>query len=78
VQRTALSRPAIGFYRWQEDWSVLADPAYRTEPFDSLKYISLSDDDPKRYLSFGITLRERYEYNDALDSASPGLPNETT
>jgi hypothetical protein len=62
---SAPTRPAISFYRWQEDWSVLADPALRNEPGDALKYISLSDDDPNRYLSFGVTLRERYEYNDA-------------
>ncbi|GAA0707239.1 alginate export family protein [Dokdonella soli] len=58
-------RPSIGMYRWQEDWSFLADPAQHTAPGDALKYIALSDEDPKRYLSFGITLRERYEYNDA-------------
>jgi hypothetical protein len=59
------SRPSIMFYRWQEDWSALANPEVRTEPGDDLKYIPLSDDDPKRYLSLGITLRERYENNDA-------------
>jgi len=59
------SRPPIAFYRWQEDWSMLADPALRDMPGDEFKYISLSDEDPKRYLSFGVTLRERYEYNDA-------------
>jgi len=53
-------RPAISFYRWQEDWSVLADPHLRTEPGDTIKYISLSKTDPKRYLSFGLTVRERY------------------
>jgi len=58
-------RPAIDFYRWQEDWSALADPSLRTEPGDGLKYIPLAADDPKRYLSFGITLRERFESNDA-------------
>lgn len=58
-------RPAVGMYRWQEDWSVLADPARRTEAGDELKYIALSDVDAKRYLSFGLTLRERYEYNGA-------------
>jgi hypothetical protein len=70
----APARPAIGFYRWQEDWSVLADPALRDMPGDSLKYIPLSDEDPKRYLSFGLTLRERYEYNDAprLGTTSSG------
>jgi Alginate export len=70
----APSRPAIGFYRWQEDWSALADPALRTQPGDNLKYVPLSDDDPLRYLSLGVTLRERYEYNDSprLGTASGG------
>jgi len=59
-------RPTIDFYRWQEDWSVLADPRLRREPGDALKYIALSDDDPRRYLSFGLTLRER-----AVDTDAP-------
>jgi hypothetical protein len=58
-------RPDILFNRWQEDWSVLADPALRTEPLDGLKYIPLSPDDPKTYLSFGGGLRERFETNHA-------------
>jgi Alginate export len=59
-------RPKIHFsYRWQEDWSVLADPRLRTEPLDSLKYIPLPFDDPKSYVSLGLTLRERFELNDA-------------
>jgi hypothetical protein len=58
-------RPAIKFYRWQEDWSVLADPALRTEPFDDLKYIPLSPNDPKSYISLGANLRERFESNNA-------------
>ena len=62
------SRPAIKMNRWQEDWSALRDPALRTEPLDGLKYIGLSDVDPARYLSLGLTLRERFETNDA-----PGL-----
>ena len=57
-------RPAILFNRWQEDWSVLANPALRTEPWDGLKYISLSPDAPKTYLSLGGALRERFETND--------------
>lgn len=71
-----VARPPIGFYRWQEDWSVLADPALRTEPGDNLKYIPLSQDDPKRYLSFGITLRERYENNDAPLFGTTGKADE--
>ena len=61
----ATSRPAIKMNRWQEDWSALRDPSLRTEPLDGLKYIGLSDADPARYLSLGLTLRERFETNDA-------------
>ena len=60
-----ITRPKIQTNRWQEDWSVLADPALRTEPFDSLKYIPLSPDNPHSYLSLGLSLRERFESNDA-------------
>src|SRR5882757_1373473 len=35
-------RPAIKTNRWQEDWSVLADPALRTGPLDGFKYIPIS------------------------------------
>jgi hypothetical protein len=58
-------RPAILYNRWQEDWSVLADPALRTEPLDALKYIPLDPADPKTYLSLGASLRERFETNQA-------------
>jgi hypothetical protein len=54
------ARPAIDFYRWQEDWSVLADPRVPREVGDALKYIPLSKGAPNRYLSFGVTLRERF------------------
>jgi hypothetical protein len=60
------ARPKINsFYRWLEDWSALADPRLRTEPLDRLKYIPLPFDDPKSYLSLGVTVRERFELNDA-------------
>jgi Alginate export len=65
VSGQAPARPAILFNRWQEDWSVLADPRVPDEPLDSLKYIPLSAEDPKTYLSFGADLRERFEANDA-------------
>lgn len=58
-------RPAIQANRWAEDWSVLADPRLRTEPFDALKYIPLWATDPKSYVSLGATLRERFETNGA-------------
>jgi hypothetical protein len=58
-------RPALQSNRWAEDWSVLDDPGLRIEPLDGLKYVSLSPDDPHRYVSFGAGLRERFESNDA-------------
>jgi hypothetical protein len=57
----AHDRPKIGLNRWQEDWSVLADPALRTQPLDDLKYIPLSSADPNSYASLGLNLRERVE-----------------
>jgi hypothetical protein len=59
------ARPEISFYRWQENWSALADPKLRTQPLDCLKYIPLSSTDPESYLSLGLTVRERFESNDA-------------
>ena len=55
----AHDRPEIHLNRWQEDWSVLADPALRTEPLDNLKYIPLLSGDPNSYASLGLYLRER-------------------
>jgi hypothetical protein len=63
----APKRPAILFNRWQEDWSVLADPRVTPEPLDGLKYVPLGAGDPHTYLSFGANLRERFEANDAVD-----------
>jgi Alginate export len=54
-------RPGIKFNRWQEDWSVLANPALRTEPLDNLKYIPLGTGNPEDYASLGLSLRERFE-----------------
>ncbi|HWX66591.1 MAG TPA: alginate export family protein [Rhodanobacter sp.] len=61
----APARPVPLFNRWQENWSPLADPALRTAPGDSLKYIALSTSNPASYLSLGVNLRERAEFNDA-------------
>lgn len=46
--------------RYQEDYSFLADPAWRTDLFDPIKYILL-DNVPNTYVFFGGELRERYE-----------------
>lgn len=59
------TRPDIMFNRWQEDWSVLANPAVPPESLDSLKYIPISSTDPQTYLSFGADVRERYEGDSA-------------
>lgn len=64
---TSPKRPSILFNRWQEDWSILANPQVSREHFDELKYIPLSKTNPKTYLSFGINLRERFESNDAVN-----------
>ncbi|MGU7782018.1 alginate export family protein [Burkholderia sp. PU8-34] len=61
------SRPAIMTNRWQERWYALANPALRTEPLDSLKYIPLSSTDPYSYISLGASLRERFESMDATN-----------
>jgi hypothetical protein len=72
AQEAVPQRPALMSNRWQEDWAALADPALRTEPLDGLKYIALSAGDPQRYLSFGATLRERFESNDAAALGTGG------
>ena len=59
-----VTRPAILFNRWQEDWSVLSNPCVPDRPLDGLKYIPLGAD-PANYLSFGLNLRERFELNNA-------------
>ncbi|MGV2289900.1 alginate export family protein [Trinickia sp. YCB016] len=61
---SACKRPVVLFNRWQEDWSVLANPCVPREPLDSLKYIPLGAD-PASYLSLGMNLRERIETNNA-------------
>ncbi|RDI97352.1 alginate export family protein [Dyella solisilvae] len=71
------TRPILRSNRWQEDWSVLADPALRTQWGDALKYIALSADDPHTYLSFGVNLRERAEMSDAASFGVGGVPNNT-
>jgi Alginate export len=63
AETEAASRPKIKFNRWQEDWSALADPRLRTGFLDQLKYIPLSASNPASYISFGLTVRERFESN---------------
>jgi alginate export protein len=69
---TIPERPAILFNRWLEDWSVLVDPRVFRQPFDEFKYIPLSPENPKTYLSFGADTRERFESNDAANFGTGG------
>lgn len=57
----APTRPMFQPFRYDEDWSPLADDALRTEPLDDLKYIEL-DRDASIWLSLGGEARTRYEY----------------
>lgn len=66
----AAKRPDIKTNRWQEDWSALADPALRTEWYDPIKYIPILPGDRHSYVSFGMTLRERFE---SLNSQAFGV-----
>jgi hypothetical protein len=69
-------RPAIAFNRWSEDWTVLADPDVPREPLDELKYIPLSNDDARTYLSLGANIRERFETNDTNFGTGGNRQNE--
>ena len=72
----APQRPTILPQRWQEDWSVLADPALRTGPADPAKYIPLGVGDIA-YLSLGANLRERVETLDAASFGTAGQKSNT-
>jgi len=72
-----VTRPAIQSNRWAEDWSVLADPQLRTEPFDALKYIPLWASDPNSYVSLGATFRQRFESNDAAGFGTAGARSDS-
>lgn len=69
-------RPVLRPNRWQEDWSPLADPRLRNQFLDGLKYISLGDN-PHSYLSFGVNLRERLEFNNSYAFGTSGWSNDS-
>lgn len=61
--KPAVQAPAYTSVRYTEDWSFLKDPANRSDYMDPIKYIPLGEAlGGDTYLSFGGTLRERYEY----------------
>ena len=53
--------PSYQILRFNENYSCLANPALRTDLFDSVKYIPLAADEPDVYLTLGGELRERFE-----------------
>ena len=55
------TRPAFQTLRYEEDYSFLRDPDCRTDVWDRIKYMPLSEAGDV-YLSLGGDLRERYEY----------------
>jgi len=67
----AASPPAFTALRYDENYSYLKDPAARTDVFDPIKYISLSERNGS-YLTLGGQLRDRYEYfNSSLFGSGP-------
>ena len=64
------NRPPIVPLRYAEDYSYLADASKRTEAWDSVKFIRLSDADaPLSFLSLGAGLRQMYERFENPDGA---------
>jgi alginate export protein len=55
-------RPVLGMLRYEEDWSLLANPDCKKEWLDDLKYISLGRED--WFLSVGGEIRYKYENYD--------------
>src|SRR5690606_19051369 len=51
---------------YDEDYGFLRDPRCRTERWDALKYLGLSDTLPA-HISLGVDLRERFEYFSTFD-----------
>ena len=49
-------------FRYDDDFSFLADPARRTDPVDVFKYLPLPDA-PGAFVTFGVDDRERVEAN---------------
>jgi hypothetical protein len=59
VAECQTQRPVLQPLRYEEDWSLLADPDCKKEVLDDLKYISLGREN--WYLSVGGEIRYRYE-----------------
>jgi len=71
VNEPAHVPPPYQKLRYDEDYSYLADPAQRSDFWDTIKFIPLADD--AAHLTLGGEARERYEYyrNARWSAASP-------
>lgn len=69
------SSPAYTELRYDEDYSYLKDSANRTDIFDPIKYIPLSEKEGW-YLTLGGEVRDRYEnFQNYLFGSGPQSPN---
>lgn len=59
----AADRPHLDPFPAEQNWSFLADPARRTDPYDRLKYLPWGSN-TQRYVSLGFEERTEYEYFD--------------
>jgi len=57
---TSLPRPLYPLPGYEEDWSLLSDPAKRDDSWDPIKFIPLNED-RSVFLSLGGEIRETYE-----------------
>ena len=72
AQEGPVGRPAYEPLRQNEDWSVLVNPDVlkETDPFDPMKYISLTDSG-SMWVSFGGQVRERVEIWNQYNFGAP-------
>lgn len=69
--------PGYQFQRYNEGYSCFSNTAARSDPLDTVKYISLRPDEPSWYLTFGGELRERFEGNDPLNFGIGGTGSDS-
>ena len=67
--RPAADRPHLDPFPAEQDWSFLADPVRRIDPYDRLKYLPWGSN-TQHYVSLGFEERTEYEYFAAPANAS--------
>ena len=71
----SLPRPLYPLPRYEEDWSLLSDPAKRDDFWDPIKFIPLNED-RNVFLSLGGEIRETYErFHNTNFGLSPDDPD---